>query len=749
MTYFQSFRDLAAYSDGDAQSYRSRSAYRPAWAVINDKTYGGPVERKNAIHKWKNDIISQLLEWKEPITRVQRMNSLLYMGRHYLWQEPWVNLPFQRNRRYDKNYAKIVLNYIGQAVDLHVSSMCAYEPNLTVIPSNDEESDRVAARNNKQVLDYYAYEENDKVNFQHFHRRKKVHGETFGFVLWDEDAGDYHPKYKELRRIRQEMGEDPDAPIPLIDPETGTEITGDDGEPLFITQQVKTGDIKLNWEYSERVLYPTPESALWADVPYVIRLHWMPVDEVKARWPNSAAEIQTDGMYRRYMGPRRSLENKVCVRYFYHPPDRFMDRGYYCVSTEHATLEGGDYPFNHDLLPCIRGTDIDLDYEVTGMSFIQWIASLNYALNDSTSMILQNQSLFAYPKYQVPRGAKIKATDLGDDRGIYEYSGPKGAELMAPNSTPADTWRWRDMLRSEFQTLSGIFPQSRGEPPKGITANVALRMLDEEERKSMKPAIDKHGANVELLGTLRLATLATYRDPTDGMLIKILGKNNERYLKYFDVSNLTKKWEVKLIRSSGLPDSPAARTQTVLDLADRFQGMWSFDEILEYLDIARPEKLVESATVSRQAAESEVEDIMSGLTVPPPQPFHDILPRYRVYEKAVQSRAFTEADPVIQQAMLNHIIAAEYLIQLKMQNPAFAQKVLMEHPNFPMYFPQLQPPLQPMMLAEPMMNPGAGAPGLGGLPPQAPGMPVMPGPGNVPAETIPPAQDVPAPGALP
>lgn len=743
MTYFQSFRDLAAYSDGEISSYRNRSSFRTPWAVINDKSYGGPVEKTAAIQKWKNDVIAQLLEWREPITRVQRMNSLLYMGRHYLWQEPWVNLPFQRNRKYDKNYAKIVLNYIGQAVDLHVSSMVGYEPNLTVIPSNDEESDRVAARNNKQLLDYYFYEGKLKTQFQHFHRRKKVHGETFMFVDWDADAGDVHPKFRELRQVRQEMGEDPDAPVPLTD-ETGNQVTGEDGNPLYIQQTLKTGDVKLIFEYSERVLYPNPESCLWSDVPYVIRLDWKPVDEVKARWPKASADIKSDGMYRHYMGPRKSLENKVCVRTLYYPPDRFLEKGYYCMSTETAFLEGGDYPFNHNMLPCIRGTDIDLDYEVTGMSFIQWLASLNYALNDSTSMILQNQSLFAYPKYQVPRGAKIRYSDLGDDRGIYEYSGPKGAELMAPNSTAGDTWKWRDVLRSEFQTLSGIFPQSRGEPPKGITANVALRMLDEEERKSMKPAIDKHGENVERLGTLLLATLATYRDPTDGMLIKILGKNNERYLKYFDVSNLTKKWEVKLIRSSGLPDSPAARTQTVLDLADRFQGMWTFDEILEYLDIARPEKLIESATVSRQAAESEVEDILSGLNVPPPQPFHDMLPRYTVYEKAVQSRAFMEAEPTIKQRMLNHIIAAEYLIQLKMKNnPVFMQKLMTEHPNFPMYFPQLAPPPAPMMLAEPMMNPSAGAPGLGGLPPSSPGMPMVPP--NMP----PPGPDIPVEGALP
>lgn len=758
--YAQSFRDIDAY--GDSAEWGRKLAFQAFWAVALDKTYGGPVEKSDALLKWTNETLAQLLQWREGITRVQRMNSQLYKGRHYLSQGLDPAIPYLKNRQnYDKNHAKIVLNYVGQAVDQHVAEMAGYEPSLICVPSNDEEEDRVAARTGKNCLDHYNYTFNLKTAFSTFHRRKKVHGETFAFMLWDESAGDYHPKYKEWLRIRREMGLGEDTAVPLTDPNTGEQILGTDGKPLFIQQAVRVGDLSLKFELSERVLYPCPDSYLWDDVPWVIRMVPTDVDEVKYRWPHVADLIKEDGLVNKYMYPMpRSLTSKVWVRYLYHKPTRFLPDGYYMATTETAVLEVEPRNIaNHELLPCIRGTDVDVDFDVTAMSFIQNLTSLQHGINNSTSMILQNQALFAYPKYVSPRGAKVKYAELGNDRGIYEYSGPQAPEIMAANSTPPDTWRFADLMQNHFKTLSGIFPTSQGTPPQGITANVALRMLDEQERKFRKPAIDKHATNVQTLGRLILATLGTYRQPDDGALISILGKNNERYMRYFDTGHLGFPTQVHLLKSGGLPDSPAAKTQTVLDITERFPELWSGDEVLEYLDIARPEKLIQSATVARQSAESEMEDLLAGQMVPPPESYHDLLPRYRVYEKTVQSRGFDEADPFIKQRVFTHIMTAEYLITLKMQlNMTFANEVLVKHPNFPMFFPGAPTPLEPFMLAQPPMPMGGpGADPLGGMPlmlagPEGQTVPQegpVPTPGPTPTPTTPQDGTVPAEGALP
>lgn len=747
--YRMSFRDYVPETE-TARNFSSTGGLRPAWAVINDKGYGGPEERKGEILEWKNRVISQLLEWREPVTMVQRTNRLIYLGQHYMNRDVFERLPYNKKVKYSKNTAKIVVNYIQYLVDQHVSDLAAYEPNLTVTPMHDEEMDRVAARAKKDILDFYFYEKKVKFRFQKFDRATKIDGEAFWFCLWDPDAGDYSPAYKKLREMRlAQAGEGPvNDSVPLVDPKTGAAIMSASGEPLFIEKPVKVGDLLLEQVLAEQVLYPYPKSMEWDDVPFLILLKWMPVDEAKARWPHVAEELKGDTLYSRYFPQNsRTFTEDVCVRFMYHKPDRYLENGYFCVSTESSFCEEGRYPFDHTYLPCIRGTDIDAPGELHGVSFIQNLASLQHALNNSTSMILQNQSLFAYPKYAAPRGAKVRYRELDDDRGVYEYSGPKPPEIVAQNSTPSDTWRWSDALRDHMKTLSGIYATSEGRAPDGITANVALRMIDEQERKFRKPTIDKRGELVQRFGEMQLSVLGTYRDPSDGAMIKVIGKNNERYLRYLDVQNLSRPTEVKLLRSSGLPESPAARTQTVLDMADRFQGIWTNDEVLEYMDIQRPEKLVESATVARQSAESEVEDILQGVPVPSPMPYHDILPRYRVYEKAMQSRAFDEAPPEVKQRFIQHVITAEYLIMRKMRiNPAFMQQVQGQFPNFPMFMPtqpqpvgpaiELAQPIQPMLPAPGDIN----SPDLGGMPPEAagPGAAIPPEAPQIPAGPTPP-----------
>ncbi len=748
---YQTFSDIAAaYSDDYSNaSWRSAQSFRAAWSVINDKQYGNDIEAyEKALLQWINAVHGVLTDQQIPITRVQRLNSMLYRGKHYMSQLTELataQMGQARAGRIDFDRVQIVLNHIGKAVDQHVADMVSYEPAISVMPTNDQEQDKVAAKLNKMCLDHYWDRWRLITEFQTFHQRKKIHGETFAFVDWNPAAGDIHPKYKEYLRIQEDQGKDPNAPMPLLD-EQGNAILGSDNEPLYLNQPLKTGDVRFSLEYACRVLYPTPESNLWKDVPYLFRNVWMDIDEVRARWVKSANKIKGDLLFNPGEGPfSRELTEKVLVRFMYHKPTEFLPDGYYCASTKDAFLEASSYPFNHEHLPCIRGTDIDLDFDIKGMSFIQNLSSLNHAMNNSMSMIMKNQALFAHPKYAAPRGAKVRYTDLGSEQGIYEYSGPQAPALMVNNSSPQDTWRVMDSMRSSFDTLSQIYAPSRGEGIDGITANVALRMIDSQEKKLHKPSINKHSDNVETLGYLTLKTLGTFRDPEDKMLIEILGKNNERYLKYFDISNLSRAWRCKIKRSSGLPDEPAAKTQTVMDLADRFEGIWENDEILEYLDIERPEKLIQSATVARQTAESEVEDILSGVpNVPEPAETDEIIPKYSVYSKAVQSRAFKEMLPEVQQRMNLQIIAAEYIIVKKMgRNPVFAQMIMQKFPNFPTVFPDqsMQQPFALSLAPPPMPTDPLGNP-VGGV---DPAMDSATAASPSPQEAVPAEQSLPTP----
>lgn len=747
-------------SELSGMGFHSEQSLSPFWVVYNNRSdLGGPEEYKLSILDWKNRAFKFLADYKEPFIRTQRINNALYAGRHYFSQlyKSVNNFRHAHNHRpVDKHNMRITLNFIGQSVRTHVAELSGYEPNVVITPFNTEESDKVAARTVKEVDAHYKRKLKIKERFSKFHTLKKVHGEAFWFVCWDEDAGDFHPAYREIRRLQQESGLPADTLIPVLD-ENGEQVLGEDNEPLFITEALRIGDLKVELEYSEKVLHPYPDSGEWDDVPWVMRLKFEDVDVVRRKYPFASEDITKTGSLDRLTTwstyRTRSLHPKVLVRYFYHKPTPEVPDGAYIVSTDNAILRMGSKIANHDSLPCVRGTDRDIPGEITGMSFIQDIASVNSALNDSMGMALSNQALFAYPKILVPKGAQLRSSSMGDERLYVEFDGPQKPELFAPNSTPNDTWRWQEILRGELRSLSDVFGPSRGEPPPGLTANVALRMIEEQERKFRKPDIDKHDQNVIDLTRLMVATLGTYRLPDDGAMIEIVGKHNKRQLRYFDSAHLGKDFIYVIDRTSGLPDSPAARVQTVIDLAGQMPDLFSKEEVLEAIGHPKPDKLIDSATRATQSAESEVEDIFSGFPVDPPKAYHDLLPKYNVYMKAMQTRDFSEMPEIIKQRMIQQVLTCEYLIAKKMQmNPVFAQKVLTEHTYFPLVFmmdDQLAMQEAALAPAQPMGP--ANAPSFGGVPPQAAGptQQTIPGPGQIPPDNIPPEGIVPAEGEIP
>ena len=63
--------------------------------------------------------------------------------------------------------------------------------------------------------------------------------------------------------------------------------------------------------------------------------------------------------------------------------------------------------------------------------------------------------------------------------------------LGQANPTPPELFKFRGELKEEFQQISGVFGVSRGEPPPGIKAGVALQFLNEQEQERFNEHILK------------------------------------------------------------------------------------------------------------------------------------------------------------------------------------------------------------------------------------------------------------------
>ena len=115
-----------------------------------------------------------------------------------------------------------------------------------------------------------------------------------------------------------------------------------------------------------------------------------------------------------------------------------------------------------------------------GVSFFEQIKGLTGTYNNLTNMLIRNAVMVSHPKWFVPAGS-VALDRLGNDITIAQYKGPTPPSLAVPPSIPADLFKFRDALKEEFQQISGVFGVSRGEPPAGIKAGVALQFLSEQE----------------------------------------------------------------------------------------------------------------------------------------------------------------------------------------------------------------------------------------------------------------------------
>jgi len=80
------------------------------------------------------------------------------------------------------------------------------------------------------------------------------------------------------------------------------------------------------------------------------------------------------------------------------------------------------------------------------------------------------------------------------------------------------------------------------------------------------------------------------------------------------------------------------------------------------LDLADHEKMVSVATSAIHSAESEVEDIMAGEEVSPPEFYEDHVAKLKVFYAALQSRAFKEeADNDIYETFIQHVSLQEQM----------------------------------------------------------------------------------------
>lgn len=700
--------------DGSESSYVQRPEKRIWELNLDDDSKSG--ELINWLIGEKNWLKN---ENKARFDQIKR-NVALYKGIQY-WSQG-----FAETSRDNINYAgrtedKLVVNNVYDLVIQTTSKEIKYKPAVEVLPASDEFGDKTGAKLCKSLNDYIWYKNKFEGEIQNKAvKMKRIMGEVYLAILWDEDFGDEFPESKALKEEFKKG--------------KVLEVTSSDGKKVEVSGPVYMGDVKYKiWSTMDVLLDRKFE---YDDCDFIYHCEVMHLSEAKKKYPKYANAITAGGndfIYDFEKNRMRRLQNEVLLWKFYHKRTAYMPAGREIHFINDIIVQNSELPYSHKNLPCIRLTDIDYPGELHGVSFIENIKGLTNTYNNLTTMAAKNLYVTGHPKWVFPAGS-VKKESLGNDITLVEFKGPTPPFLAQQNPSPPELYQFRDSIKADFQAISGSGQVSRGEPPSGIKAAVALQFLAEQESERFNETILKYNEFIRQIPIMTLTVAGDFYKDDEKRVVKIIGKNNEWMTDFFPVKYLKQEYDIRVQNASALPASKAARIQTLMDLSEKYPDKVDPAQVLDMLDVAQSQKFIDIVAVSVKAADAENEQILEqGEKVNDPKDYEDHLMHWTVHARQIREWSFKNKTPEEnQQKLIDHITAHEMLMmEYVAKNPAYQQKLDALN-GFPMFY-VTPPPPPPAPMPQDMGVP-SGAMSAGA---EAMDQPIQPLPGAPVQEDVP------------
>lgn len=592
---------------------------------------------------------------------------------------------------------QISVNLMNTLIENLVARITRYKPTVTVFPANsDEVEDRQNAELVSQLITYLEYISNFDQLEREWSRRKYIQSEAYIFVEWDAQKGEVHADTKKTK----------DKSL----------------------KDIKNGEVMFRVAQSYDIyLQPTKEGN-YDKIDWAFETKYADMDKLKKDYPDKKEYIKEADDPDYATGESEAnheldgkLENETTIYELWHRGDKYLPGGRHIIFTDHGVLLNEEHPYDHKDFPWVRITDIDIDGEIYPESIFSLNKELGNLYNNLYSMIYDNQVKMGRPKWMADRAAHVNMVDFTNKANVVEYDNGLKPTLEVYPNTPTEVFQLMQDMKENLQNNMKVFSVSRGEPPPGIKAAVALQFLDEQENELFNNDVNKHHEAIRKIWLLALQVIEQFYDASDERFIKIFGAEGEYKMKRFNPKVFSTPFDIRIQNQSDLPNSKAARIQTILEIDEK--RPLPNDQFFENVGLGTPDLYIDEQIKAKRAADFENQDFLEGLEVRPPQPYEDSLAHWYRHMIPIQSASFRDLPEEVQTRMLDHVNATEMLIiekaffnfdMTQIKNPAMAQ-TLATIPNFPAVFTvPLPPPPPPPPLPEAPPAP----PPLEGMPPE-------------------------------
>lgn len=709
----------------DEEEHSANPPTKPFWTLdFNDD---------KVLLDWLRRDYEDLRQRARPRIRIMRRNLAAYRGISYKGQS-------SGNRNSDTDGSsraknpRFIVNHLLDMVEQHVSRITKFRPDVAAEPASQDFDDKNIAKVADELMRATWYREEIDSAYQVHNRVARIMGESYLFALWNPDKGPLDKGWIKEQFTAAGIDKDPEKlsraeikrifrddikeikRIPLVG--TGGRVEDGEGNPLWIDKPVRIGEVEYKLDLPWNV-FPQRKPK-WEDVEYLYRIERDDVENVKGDHPDLADQIKVSASDKFFDAEHMTDTrhgNEVTVIHFWHRSNKRLDQGRYIKFTADVILENGvnEYEWNDQrILPVDRLTDLDTPAVLNGEATVRHGRPMQAMFNNSMSMVARNQFLMAHPKWFYQWNT-INPASLANQATLVPVKGGSFPELRQASPTGGETFRWMDLVKENFQQIMGIFGTSRGDPPPGVKAGVAIQFLDEQENERANVSIAKHNASIRHVAILTLAVMGVYYDEEDGRLEELLGKTRAAQLKFFRFTDLTGINDVRVHTASALPRQKAARIQTLLDLSERYPEELDARQVLDMLDLGQADKFISISTTAVRSAESEDDQLMREKKMLDPAEYEDHLMHWKSHMATRNDVSFKiNAGDGRAKILDSHIKAHEmFMITMAKRNPLFMEFMMQNHPNFPAYMKDPEYAAMTATLGQPPPPPEAG----GAVPP--------------------------------
>lgn len=659
--------------------------------------YSIPIEDEKSVLEWVGNTLHNLREIR--VDKVEQWNNNInyYKG---VVDSPGEKIILDRKRVYQSNTRKgrVVVNEAYEIVEQKVAHIMRYKPNVIPIPANNEYNDRDAARMAEYVIDYLKEELKLEKVWEKTHRHKYILGESYVYINYDPYKGPVHPDWEKIKKERGEV-----------------RIQNHAGETISLDVAVRVGEVAVQVLMPHQV-YIEPvedfEEARWCVIEKIVD-----IEDIRAIYGN---DIDVKSIKKKTLdypsshGNTTIPSNKVRQYEIFHIGCSLMDKGRYIKVIDGHVLVNREHIYAHRRLPITRLTDIDIPGDMGTMSTLENIQGLNKVYNIAITNMARAVAIVAHPRIFFKKGSANKA-DFTNGINIIEYKTEKPT-VDVPNVISRDVFAFKDELRKDIERHSGVHGISRGSPPPGIRAGIALQFLEEQENQRANAEIIKNNiAILEFWGQV-LSLVGQFYTADDGRTFKVVGKDGEFTVKSLGQADLSQPFDIRIQNTSSLPSSIAGRTQTILDYRETLgEEVVPNDQVADMLGLAQPEKFISYVSAAVRMAESENEDMFKGGKAKV-ELFHEHVSHWRTHFKAMQTRGYAEdTDDNVKAVFRLHLLTHERVMYEKAITSPGYQARLNELENFPVFY---RPETKPAPQTAPNMLGGEQGGAMPPLPPE-------------------------------